>query len=330
MSSGTTVSVVVPTYDRADVLPRAIDSALAQCVDGLEVVVVDDGSTDHTSDVVAGYDETAVRYVAQANAGANAARNRGIAEARGTYVSFLDSDDELLEGHLAAVLDALRNSPSACRGAVTADVRVEDGRVQKVTRPGGDVTRPGSGRGASGAARERVGLEDARDGNVIGGFSSTTFERGVFEEVGPLDESMPAAQDYEFFLRYLKAYDLVRVDEVLVRSHVGEDSISVDPDRKRRGNEALLERHGDVLSDERRARQRFAEGLTAAQSGDLVAARAALRESVRLRPTVPAYYGFLLAALAGERPFEWVYRISFRLRALYHRGRLRTTDLVGV
>lgn len=309
MSDEPTVSVVIPTYDRAGVLSRAIDSALAQAVDDLEVVVVDDGSTDETRAVVAGYEDPALRYVRQANAGANAARNRGIAEADGAYVSLLDSDDELLEGHLPAVLDALRRSPPSVRGAVTADARVGEGpageeRVEKVTRPG--------------ATGERLGVDDVRDVNVLGGFSSTTFEREAFEDVGPLDESMPAAQDYEFFLRYLRAYEIVCVDRVLVHSHVGADSISVDADRKRRANEALLERHGDVLSDRRRARQRFAEGIAAARAGDLADARAAFARSLRRRPQASAAY-FYLATLTGRTGFEHCYRVPYRLRGLYHR-----------
>lgn len=324
MSSGTLVSVVVPTYDRAAVLPRAIDSALAQDVDGLEVVVVDDGSTDHTGEVVAAYDDEAVTYVFQENAGANAARNRGIAEAAGEYVSFLDADDEFVEGHLAAVLEALRNSPTACRGAVTADARVEDGRVQKVKRPG----EAGGGAGSARATGERLTLADARAGNVVGGFSSTTFERGVFEDVGTPDESMPAAQDYEFFLRYLGAYDLVCVEDVLVRSHVEDDSISVDPERKRRANDAILARHGDVVSDRRRARGRFAEGVAAARSGDVAAARRAFATALRLRPTEPRYYYFYAATFVGDRGFERCYRLPYRLRALYHRGRLRAREWI--
>lgn len=304
MPAEPTVSVVLPTYDRAETLPRAIDSALAQDVDGLEVVVVDDGSTDETPEVVASYDDSAVRYVRQDSAGANAARNRGIDVAAGEYVSFLDSDDELLEGHLPAVLDALRATPPDVRGAVTADARVRDGRVEKVHRPGAD------GR--------LLGLADARDGNAVGGFSSTTFERRVFEDVGALDEAMPAAQDYEFFLRYLRAYDLVCVDRVLVHSHVGADSISVDPDRKRRGNEALLDRHGEVLSDRRRARQRFAEGMAAARAGEVARARAAFARSLRLRPTAAAAY-FYLATLTGRAGFERCYRLPRRIRAVYHR-----------
>ena len=92
MLMNVTVSVVVPAYNYARYLPKAIDSALGQTHPPLEVIVVDDGSTDDTPRVLAAYADR-IRVIRQANQGAGAARNAGIAAARGEYVAFLDSDD---------------------------------------------------------------------------------------------------------------------------------------------------------------------------------------------------------------------------------------------
>src|SRR6056297_986237 len=87
----TRVSVIIPTYNRAKTLLRAIDSALAQTIDDLEVVVVDDGSTDNTESVLAAYDDPRVRPVIhETNQGANVARNTGLEHARGEYVAALE------------------------------------------------------------------------------------------------------------------------------------------------------------------------------------------------------------------------------------------------
>src|SRR5437773_3781756 len=92
MLMNVTVSVVIPTYNYARYLPEAIDSALAQTHAPLEVIVVDDGSTDDTPRVLAVYGDR-IRVIRQANRGPGAARNTGIAAARGEYVGFLDADD---------------------------------------------------------------------------------------------------------------------------------------------------------------------------------------------------------------------------------------------
>jgi glycosyltransferase involved in cell wall biosynthesis len=91
-SSGDGLSVIVPTYNRAGDCLKAVRSALEQSCPDVEVIVVDDGSRDQTRDLLAGGDPR-VRYFWQADAGVSATRNRGLAEARGAFIAFLDSDD---------------------------------------------------------------------------------------------------------------------------------------------------------------------------------------------------------------------------------------------
>lgn len=94
-----TVSVIIPTYNREALVPRALDSVIAQTFDDFEILLIDDGSTDNTEDVAHRYAERLgdrFRYIRQENAGSSAARNRGIDAARGRFIAFLDSDDEYL------------------------------------------------------------------------------------------------------------------------------------------------------------------------------------------------------------------------------------------
>ncbi|MBN1514808.1 MAG: glycosyltransferase family 2 protein [Phycisphaerae bacterium] len=123
-----TVSVVIPTYNAGAFLQRAVDSVLAQTERIREIVVVDDGSTDDTADVVRSYGP-AVRYVYQSNAGVASARNRGIREARGHWVAFLDADDEWYPWKNERQMAVLRAHPDlrwcACEGEVVNGSQVQ-------------------------------------------------------------------------------------------------------------------------------------------------------------------------------------------------------------
>jgi glycosyltransferase involved in cell wall biosynthesis len=106
-AEGPLFTVVIPTYNRRDTVVEAVHSVLEQTVADLEVIVVDDGSTDGTPSGIAAIGDERIHVIVQENAGAAAARNRGIAYARGRYVAFLDSDDRFLPDHLADLLPLL-------------------------------------------------------------------------------------------------------------------------------------------------------------------------------------------------------------------------------
>ena len=117
------VSVVIPTYNRADKAGKTIESVLAQTITDLEVIVVDDGSSDGTEQVLKAAFGDRIRYHFQVNQGVSAARNKGIAEARGTWIAFLDSDDIWEKDKLEWQLKALEQFAPQC-GACYTDVRL--------------------------------------------------------------------------------------------------------------------------------------------------------------------------------------------------------------
>ena len=106
----TETSIILPTFNRRDSLTRALDSVAAQTYTDWELLVVDDGSSDDTVNMVLGRDDPRIRYITQVSAGESAARNTGLDLARGDYITFLDSDDEWLPNFLALCVGFLKHS----------------------------------------------------------------------------------------------------------------------------------------------------------------------------------------------------------------------------
>jgi len=236
------VSVVIPTYDRADVLRRAVDSALAQTHDDLELVVVDDGSTDDTEAVVRGYEDDRVRYVAhETNRGANVARNTGIEAARGEYVAFLDSDDEWVPGKLAVQLERIDEAgavAAVCDCEQTLDGvggRVRTGAAAVLSRF--DDDGPEVGREEMAAAVLAGAVHPAAGSTLV-------VETDVARAVGGFDESLDRFQDPEIVVRICGEGRVVYVDEALaVRHDTGEPAPSVVHE----ADQQYLQKHAEAV-----------------------------------------------------------------------------------
>ncbi|MCU4974147.1 glycosyltransferase family 2 protein [Halobacteria archaeon AArc-m2/3/4] len=302
------VTVVVPTYNRADVLPRAIDSALAQTVDDLEILVVDDGSTDDTQTVLASYETPRVQSIVhETNRGANVARNTGIEHANGEFVAFLDSDDEWrptkLERQFAALEDRGDGSDESheewvaayCDFAVETSGRtawLEKGAARVLSRA--DPERPMEG------GPELTGAILADE--IHPGAGSTLLVRTeVVREIGGFDETLDRFQDPEIVLRILREGKLAYVDEPLIVRH---ETGSPDTEIVAEASEQYLETYADEV-------ERFeAKGYDIRASHALVLAKGYFSEGRFLRGTRQFqraavarrhYPGLLWAAGVGAR-----------------------------
>lgn len=200
------VSVVVPTYNRAPLLPRALESIAAQSRPADEVLVVDDGSEDGTLDLLARRFPW-VRVLRQEHRGVSAARNRGIRAATGHWIAFLDSDDAWLPTKIERQLAALGARPEH-RICHTEEIWIRRGRR----------VNPGRRHGKSGGRifRRCVRL-------CVISPSSVLAERRLLETVGLFDESLPACEDYDLWLRICARHPVLFVDEPLVVKHGGHD-----------------------------------------------------------------------------------------------------------
>lgn len=230
------VSVVIPTYNCAQYLRAAVDSVLAQHHKDFEVIVVDDGSTDGTEEALADY-QGKLRYVRTDNAGVAAARNRGLTEAAGDFVAFLDADDWWDPWKLTVQLAALAAFPEA--GLVFSDFSVSDLTGRQIIERGlrwkyGVVSDAentpwtnvfseskriswtiGQGNTSSADAYHgRVGSWLFR-GNMIN-TSSVLLRRDVINQIGTFDRGLTTEEDYDYWLRVARCCSMIFVDEPLL------------------------------------------------------------------------------------------------------------------
>lgn len=205
------VSVVIPAFNRAKSALRAVNSALAQTEQSVEVLLVDDGSTDETQTLFAELPPR-VMYIRKPNGGASSARNAGLRRARGEWVALLDSDDEWAADKLEKQLAALG---SECVAAACRHLHVNaDGSVE--TKP---ERMPG---------REHHLFRDLY-GKLSLKTSSLVFRRHLLDKVGLFHERFPIANDWDFFLRLAKVVNnsgMVILPDALVTVHRSKDSIS--------------------------------------------------------------------------------------------------------
>jgi len=192
-----TVSVLIPTYNRATIITKAIDSALAQTYQSVEIVVVDDGSTDHTREVIAGYGDKIV-YVYQENRGIAGARNTGFRHCSGAYIAFLDSDDYWLPEKLSRQMELFRQHPEYGMVACQCASIDAQGNFRKKNRPG-----------ASGWILEALFYK-----NFIR-TSAAVVTRHCIETVGYFDESLRECEEYDLWLRIAARFPIGFINEPL-------------------------------------------------------------------------------------------------------------------
>lgn len=196
------ISVIIPTYNYARYLPRAIDSVLSQTYKDYEIVVVDDGSTDNTKEVLGPYMDK-IRYIYQSNTGISGARNRAIKESQGKYIAFLDADDSWVPEKLTIQMDVFEKNPSV--GLVYSKVTLfrEDGTIVEVY-----PTRD-PGKNAQELA-ERLGYLPT---------STIMASKSLVEQVGSFDENLPTSEDLDLWVRIARAARIYEVAGPVLAYH---------------------------------------------------------------------------------------------------------------
>jgi len=282
------VSVVLPVWNRAETVRAAIDSVLGQSLGDLELIVVDDGSTDGSVAAVQAVADARLRLIRHdANLGAGAARNSGIAAARAAVVAFQDSDDVWRPAFLERLLTALAARPEAV--AAYAAMRIEGA--------------PGMPAGRLPPAGQKPVQGMLYEALLRTNFISTQMlavRSGALRQAGGFDPALPALIDWDMLIRLSALGPFVHVPEVLVEQRFSANSITRSGERRLRAQEMVLARHAEALAARPGVaafhHRRLAGGYR--RAGDLAAARRHAAAALRLRSFDPRLW-WLRGLLAG-------------------------------
>jgi len=288
------VSIIVPTYNRAPLLEKAISSALNQTYTDFELLVCDDGSTDYTPTLVKGFkDKRIVSTRYEKNKGVIGVRNDAILNSRGDYIAFLDDDDEWLPTKLEKQLHAFES------GAVKAEV-VYTGAYYFDMKLGRNV------KSSIPKFRGNILSELLKNNFII--TSSIVIKKHCFDKVGLFDPEYRSASDFDMWIRIADDFEFDYVAEPLVKYTINEVSISTNYEAVIRGLERILTKHQNLFENDRKAyvNHLLKLGVAYCYNGETGKGRDILLKAIKLHPSDPRLYYNCFIATLGYDTFKFL------------------------
>jgi glycosyltransferase involved in cell wall biosynthesis len=222
------VSVIIPTHNYGHFIKGAIKSVLSQSFSDLELIVVDDGSTDGTKNFISAFKDSRILYINQKNRGLASARNNGIKIASGEYVGFLDADDLWMPEKLELQLSIFKKKENV--GLVYTGYEVVDDSgtyiaKRKAHKIEGDL------------------ISQLILGNIVSGSATTSLIRGkCFKTVGLFDETLRSCEDWDMWLRIARVWNFECINQPLAKIRLHSDNMTNDPRRIEKGLFSVIEK----------------------------------------------------------------------------------------
>jgi len=305
------VSVIIPTYNRADTLHLAIKSVLNQTFQDFEIIIVDDASKDNTQEIIRDFNDKRIKYIYhELNKGEAAARNTGVKNSSGEYIAFLDDDDEWLPEKLDMQVCILENSPLQVGCVHTAYLIIDksNGMILDIGQPNvrGNLFR------------------ELLIGNYIGP-SAVLLRRKCFEEVGLFDEDLPYCVDYDMWIRMAEKFDFEYIKEPLFKYYHHGDKMSARLELVIAGREKILRKYSQLfMLDRKTYGRRYLElGMLYSINGQTKKAMNTYLRAIKLYPFATKHYLVIAISLFGGDLLEKIIEIkgkvvwSFGKRKIY-------------
>jgi glycosyltransferase involved in cell wall biosynthesis len=297
------VSVIIPTYNRAEFLRNSVSSVLEQTFKDFELIISDDASSDKTKEYVEGLSDPRVRYICnETNQGVAAARNNAFTISKGRYIAFLDDDDQWLPGKLEKQLRIIEKSPGSVRGVYTGvfTIDLDSNKRTSVSVP---------------KYRGNILNEILPENFLI--TSSILLDKVCIEKVGLFDTKFKSTSDFDMWLRIAEEFEFDYVPEPLVRRFIHKIRITANYEAVISGLELLMSKHNKLFSTNKKAYSEYKLrlGIFYCYNGNTRQGRRVFMQAIKLYPfNIKHYYNFALSIL-GTRAFMKIK--NYRSNVLY-------------
>jgi glycosyltransferase involved in cell wall biosynthesis len=313
------VSVIIPTYNRAEFLSSAITSVLNQTFQDFEIIVVDDASNDNTQEVVSSFNDKRIRYIRhEINKGGAGARNTGIKVSTGKYIAFLDDDDEWLPWKLQMQTDLLEESPPRVGVVYTGFVMV--------SRADGQILYKGI------PTRKGYIFNEMLIENVIGATPSVFLRRECFNRVGLFDENLPFAEDWDMWIRISKEFHFECIKEILVKCYFhNRNKLTANIEALSKGAEAMLRKYTRSSALKKNLSHIYLGiGVLCCYNRDTKKGREVFLKAIRLYPFEIRHYFNLCLSLLGAGNFSRLKKIKEKVVASFRGNKSLTNYERGI
>ena len=311
------VSIVIPTYNRAWLLRKAILSVLNQTYQDFEIIVVDDASTDNTIDAINALNSKKIKYIRHdVNKGEAGARNTGILNTNGQYIAFLDDDDEWLPKKLELQVNKFENSPQKVGLIYTGSISYYYKENKLIRKTQNIPLHKG----------EMYHILMKR--NIIGPPSCVLIRRKCMEKIGLFDSAIAYGLDYDYWIRISKHFDFKYLSEPLVKYRVHENRLSNNIELRAQGARDLAKKYGKKTIANNYWRSIYLPlGIERCNKGEMIKGIKAMLESIRHYPTRKISYFYLGISLLGFSNFKRAMVLKEKLRPYFSVIKERLTKL---
>jgi glycosyltransferase involved in cell wall biosynthesis len=299
------VSVIIPTYNRAEFLRSAIVSALNQTFKNIEIIVADDKSTDNTKEVVESFKDRRIKHITnKINMGPSATRNSAILASKGEYIAFLDDDDEWVPEKLQKQIELLdKSSPDIC--GVYSDRLIIDRSSNKIVSEGLQTKKV-----RGNLLSQLVMCNQINTCTVL-------LKRRCLDKVGLFDETISYMEDRDLWIRLSLNWDFEYINEPLTRTYLHKQGhLSARLKEQTEGRKKLLTKYGDLFNQDKNtwSKLHILQGAQYCQLKDMTKGRKNFVKGIMIYPFNFNAYFHLFSALLGANVYHRL-RKFFRISA---------------